>query len=107
MKRKTEETNFHEFIHFIADLIGPLHIFHIFLSKIYIYIYIYIYYIIYLHIYIYIYIHIYTVPYSIYIYIFTYICYMGLYGTWNLPSGVQAQSPKHPTILRYLKSKNS
>ena len=32
---------------------------------------------------------------------------MGLYGTCDLPSGVQAQSPKHPTILRYLKSKNS
>ena len=80
VKRKTEKTNFHEFIYFIAD---PLHIFHIFLSKIYIYIYIYIYYIIYLHIYIYI--HIYTVPYTIYIYIYTYI-YM-LYGTvWDLES---------------------
>ena len=30
----------HEFIRFIADLIGPLSIFHILLSNIYIYIYI-------------------------------------------------------------------
>ena len=32
----------HDFIHFIADLIGPLSIFHILLSNIYIYIDIYI-----------------------------------------------------------------
>ena len=47
-----------EFIYFIADLIGPLSIFHILLSSIYIYIYIYIIYIYiiymyYMHIYMY------------------------------------------------------
>ena len=42
-----------EFIHFIADLIDPLYIFHILLSNIYIYIYIYI-----ANLYIYIYIYI-------------------------------------------------
>ena len=46
-----------EFIYFIADLIGPLSIFHILLSSIYIYIYIYniyIYYIYVLYAYIYV-----------------------------------------------------
>ena len=45
--------NYHQFIHFIADLIRPLSIFHILLSSIYIYIYIYIYY---TYIYVYMYI---------------------------------------------------
>ena len=42
--------NYHQFIHFIADLIRPLSIFHILLSSIYIYI-LYIYICIYVHMY--------------------------------------------------------
>ena len=48
MKNQGENNNrnntiyHHDFIHFIADLIGPLSIFHILLSNIYIYIDIYI-----------------------------------------------------------------
>ena len=50
-KSRNNLFNYHQFIHFIADLIRPLSIFHILLSSIYIYIYIYIYII---HIYMYI-----------------------------------------------------
>ena len=42
MKNRNNAVNSHEFIHFIDDLIGPLSIFHILLSNLYIYIYIYI-----------------------------------------------------------------
>ena len=71
MKTKTKNRNktfySHEFIHFIADLIDPLSIFHILVSNIYIYIYIYIYICIYIYIYLYVYI------YVVYIYIYIYL----------------------------------
>ena len=37
-KNRNNAFDSHEFIHYIADLIGPLSIFHILLSEIYIYI---------------------------------------------------------------------
>ena len=55
-KSRNNLFNYHQFIHFIADLLRPLSIFHILLSSIYIYIYIYIYI---LYIYICIYVHMY------------------------------------------------
>ena len=35
-KKRKNELDFHELIHFISDLMGPLYIFHILLSYIYI-----------------------------------------------------------------------
>ena len=68
-KNRNNTFYFHEFIHFIADLIGPLSFFHILLSNIYIhvyiYIYIYIYYIYNMFIYIYIYTYLFTYIYNI------------------------------------------
>ena len=70
-KNRNNTSYFHEFIHFITDLIGPLSFFHILLSNIYIHvnvyinIYIYIYYIYNMFIYIYIYTYLFT-----YIYIY-------------------------------------
>ena len=63
-KKRNNKLDFHELIHFIFDLMGPLYIFHILLSYIYIYIclltYTYISLLwIYVHINIYIYIHAY------------------------------------------------
>ena len=49
-KSRNNLFNYHQFIHFIADLIRPLSIFHILLSSIYIYI-LYIYICIYVHMY--------------------------------------------------------
>ena len=65
IENRNNAFNSHEFIHFIDDLIGPLSIFHILLSNLYIYIFIYIY----IYMYVYIYLHIYT-----HIYIHIYIC---------------------------------
>ena len=42
-KNRNNKFDFHEFIHFIADQIGPSYIFYILFSNIYIYIYIYTY----------------------------------------------------------------
>ena len=68
-KNRNNTFYFHEFIHFITDLIGPLSFFHILLSNIYIhanvYINIYIYYIYNMFIYIYLYIFIYIYIYNI------------------------------------------
>ena len=69
-KNRNNTSYFHEFIHFITDLIGPLSFFHILLSNIYIHVYIYIY--IYKYIYIYI-IYITCLYIYIYTYLFTYI----------------------------------
>ena len=49
-KSRNNLFNYHQFIHFIADLIRPLSIFHILLSSTYIYI-LYIYICIYVHMY--------------------------------------------------------
>ena len=65
-KNRNNTFYFHEFIHFITDLIGPLSFFHILLSNIYIHVNVYI------NIYIYI-LYIYNMFIYIYLYIFIYI----------------------------------